>query len=129
MDVVAHLYEDLFAGLPGELFLAAMAALFVAAIVSGIVFYGRFMRRLTFGTVRRARPTHIKWLDLHNLLGGAALAWTLVVGVTGELASVQAAFDTVRQALPGTMVVSGVYPCGEFGTVPASAALPEAAAE
>mgnify|MGYP001553971005 FL=1 len=47
----------------------------------------------------------------------------------GELASVQAAFDTVRQALPGTTVVSVVYPGGEFGTVPASAALPEAAAE
>ncbi len=53
MDVMAGLHEDLFIELPGELFLGFMAMLFVASIISGIVLYGPFMRKLEFGTVRR----------------------------------------------------------------------------
>lgn len=85
MDVIAALHEDLFAELPGELFLGLMALLFVAAIVSGVVLYGPFMKRLEFGTVRRERSRRLKWLDLHNLLGVVTLAWALVVGMTGVM--------------------------------------------
>jgi uncharacterized iron-regulated membrane protein len=85
MDIVLSLHQDLFMGLPGNLFLGTMALLFVAAIVSGIVLYGRFMRRLDFGTVRRQRTRRVKWLDLHNLLGVVTLAWALVVGATGVM--------------------------------------------
>jgi uncharacterized iron-regulated membrane protein len=83
LDVMLRLHKDLFAGLPGELFLASMALLFVIAIVSGIAVYGPFMRKLDFGTVRADRSRRIKWLDLHNVLGVVTLAWTLVVGTTG----------------------------------------------
>jgi uncharacterized iron-regulated membrane protein len=38
-------------------------------LVSGIVVYGPFMRKLPFGAVRRAGNTRLVWLDLHNLLG------------------------------------------------------------
>jgi uncharacterized iron-regulated membrane protein len=85
MDVMLSLHRDLFAGLPGELFLGFMALLFVAAIVSGVVVYGPFMRKLDFGAVRADRSRRIKWLDLHNMLGVVTLAWTLVVGVTGVI--------------------------------------------
>ena len=85
MGVVRSLHTDLFAGLPGELFLGLMALLFVIAIVSGVVLYAPFARKLEFGTVRIGRSTRLKWLDLHNLLGVVLLAWTLVVGGTGLL--------------------------------------------
>ncbi|OWT66268.1 PepSY-associated TM helix domain-containing protein [Candidimonas nitroreducens] len=83
MDWMLRLHMDLFADLAGELFLGAMAALFVAAIVSGVVLYGPFMRKLDFGTVRSGRSRRLKWLDLHNLLGAVTLAWAFVVGATG----------------------------------------------
>ncbi|KPF99008.1 hypothetical protein IP86_10200 [Rhodopseudomonas sp. AAP120] len=85
MNVVRQLHVDLFAGLPGELFLGAMGLLFVVAIVSGAVVYGPFMRRLEFATIRSGRSRRLKWLDLHNLLGVVPLVWLLVVGVTGVI--------------------------------------------
>ncbi|HEY0295076.1 MAG TPA: PepSY-associated TM helix domain-containing protein [Bordetella sp.] len=83
MDWMLRLHMDLFADLPGELFLAVMALLFVIAIVSGAVLYGPFMKKLDFGTVRAGRSRRLRWLDLHNLLGIVTLAWTFVVGATG----------------------------------------------
>jgi uncharacterized iron-regulated membrane protein len=85
LELMLGLHRDLFAGLSGELLLGAMALCFVAALVSGAVLYGPFMRRLPFGTVRLHRSPRLKWLDLHNLLGATALAWMLVVGITGTV--------------------------------------------
>jgi len=146
--VMRKLHEELFAGLPGELFLCAMGVLFVVAGVSGGVIYGPFMRKLAFGTVRMDKSRRLKWLDLHNLLGIVMLTWTPVVGATGvmntlatplfglwrtqelpsllapyqgtplpiQLSSVQAAFDTTRQALPDMQVISVVFPHPRFGS-------------
>jgi uncharacterized iron-regulated membrane protein len=83
MDVLLELHTDLFLGLPGMLFLGAMGVLFVAALVSGVVLYAPFMRKLDFGTLRTQRSRRLKWLDWHNLLGITALAWMTVVGATG----------------------------------------------
>ncbi len=83
--IMFRLHVDMFAGLPGKLFLGAMGLLFVVAIVSGLVLYGPFMRRLDFGTVRAGRSRRLYWLDLHNLLGIATILWALVVGVTGVI--------------------------------------------
>lgn len=83
MQVVLRLHVDLFAGLPGKLFLGAMGALLVAAIVSGVVLYGPFTRRLAFGTIRARRRT--TWLDLHNLTGIVTATWLAVVGLTGVI--------------------------------------------
>jgi uncharacterized iron-regulated membrane protein len=85
LGVMLNLHKDLFAELPGELFMGLMALLFVAAIVSGIAVYGPFMRKIDFGTVRTNRSTRLKWLDLHNLIGVVTLAWGLAVGVTGVI--------------------------------------------
>lgn len=85
LEVMLSLHRELFAGLPGELFMGAMALLFVVALVSGVVVYAPFMRRLDFGTVRANRSTRLKWLDVHNLTGIALLAWMLVIGATGIL--------------------------------------------
>lgn len=83
--VMFKLHVDLYAGLPGKLFLGLMGILLIIAIVSGVVLYAPFMRKLDFGTVRRDRNTRMQWLDLHNLLGIVTLAWALVVGTTGVL--------------------------------------------
>lgn len=78
-----ELHKSMFAGLPGELFMGLMGLLFVLAIVSGVVLYRPFMKKLDFGTIRKQRSNRLKWLDLHNLLGIVTLAWTAVVGITG----------------------------------------------
>lgn len=85
MYVMLKLHVDMFAGMPGMLFLGFMGLLFVAAIVSGVVLYHPFMRRLAFGTIRREKQVRLKWLDIHNLLGVATLVWALVVGITGTI--------------------------------------------
>ncbi|MDN3922070.1 PepSY-associated TM helix domain-containing protein [Roseateles violae] len=85
MDLMLRLHVDLFAGLPGKLFLGGMGLLLLIAIVSGVVLYAPFMRKLAFGEVRREKSTRIKWLDLHNLLGIVTLVWALVVGATGMI--------------------------------------------
>lgn len=91
-DVFGHLtyyllklHVDMFAGLPGKLFLGFMGLLFVVAIVSGVVVYAPSMRKLDFGTVRSKRSRLIRWLDLHNLLGAVTIVWAVVVGFTGVI--------------------------------------------
>ncbi|MEG3087483.1 PepSY-associated TM helix domain-containing protein [Sphingomonas sp. PB4P5] len=85
MHFLLQLHTDMFLGLGGMLFLGAMGLLFFVAIVSGVVLYTPFMRKLAFGTVRTRRSTRVKWLDYHNLLGIVALAWASVVGLTGVI--------------------------------------------
>lgn len=82
IELMLSLHVDMFMGLWGELFLGLMGLLFVLSIISGIVLYGPFMKKLDFGTVRYAR-SRLRWLDLHNLLGIVLAAWMLVVGITG----------------------------------------------
>lgn len=85
MYIIRSLHIDLFAGLPGMLFLGLMGVLLLISLISGAVLYSPFMRKLAFGEVRRQRTARIKWLDLHNLLGIVTLVWFFVVGATGVL--------------------------------------------
>jgi len=85
MHIMFKLHVDMFAGLPGMLFLGFMGLLFVVAIVSGVVLYAPFMRKLDFGVVRKQRSPRLKWLDVHNLLGVVTIVWALVVGFTGTI--------------------------------------------
>jgi uncharacterized iron-regulated membrane protein len=85
MFYIYSLHVDLFAGLAGKLFLGFMGLLLVVAIVSGVVLYAPFMRKLRFGDVRRDRSKRTKWLDLHNMLGIVTLVWALAVGLTGVI--------------------------------------------
>ena len=87
MMLMLRLHVDLFAGLPGKLLLAFMGILFVVAMVSGVVLYAPFMRKLKFAEVRRDKSTRLRWLDLHNLIGIVTLTWALTVGVTGVISA------------------------------------------
>ena len=88
MHFILTLHVELFLGLPGMLFLGAMGLLFVVALISGVVLYAPFMRRLDFGTLRTARSKRVARLDYHNMLGIVTLAWAMVVGLTGVLNTV-----------------------------------------
>jgi uncharacterized iron-regulated membrane protein len=85
MYVMLKLHVDMFAGLPGMLFLGFMGLLMVSAIVSGVVLYYPFTRRLEFGALRMNRSARMRWLDLHNLLGIVTVVWLAAVGITGTI--------------------------------------------
>jgi uncharacterized iron-regulated membrane protein len=85
MLVMLKLHTDMYAGQPGKLFLGAMGLLFIVAVVSGVVLYWPFTRRLRFGTIRDGKSRRIVWFDWHNLLGAVTIAWMLVVGGTGVI--------------------------------------------
>jgi uncharacterized iron-regulated membrane protein len=85
MSVMYRLHVDLYAGLAGKLFLGFMGLLLVVAIISGVVLYAPFMRKLEFAEVRSERAPRTRWLDLHNLLGIVTLVWALAVGFTGVI--------------------------------------------
>jgi uncharacterized iron-regulated membrane protein len=97
MWIMLKLHTDMFAGLPGMLFLGFMGLLFVASIVSGVVLYHPFTRRIDFGTVRKEKP-RVKWLDLHNLLGIVTVAWALTVGITGSINTLSTVILGIWQA-------------------------------
>ncbi|MDA9469649.1 PepSY-associated TM helix domain-containing protein [Bradyrhizobium sp. CCBAU 53415] len=83
MLIVLKLHTDMFAGQAGKLFLGAMGLLFAVAIVSGVVLYWPFTRRLRFATIRDHASRRVRWLDWHNLIGVVTVAWALVAGLTG----------------------------------------------
>lgn len=86
LQLMLRLHVDLFAGLTGNLFLGVMGLSFVLAMISGLVLYAPFMKRLTFGTIRTGREKgRLAWLDLHNLSGVVLAVWMGVVGLTGVM--------------------------------------------
>jgi uncharacterized iron-regulated membrane protein len=107
MAFLFHLHVDLFAGVPGKLFLGFMGLLLLVAVVSGVVLYAPFMRKLEFGAVRHGRTARLKWLDLHNLLGIVTLVWTLVVGATGVVNTLA---DVLLQYWQGTEIAAMLKP-------------------
>ncbi len=98
MRAVRIFHRDMFLGLPGELFLGLMGLLFVVAIVSGVVLYAPFMRRIEFGAVRRTSAPRVKWLDMHNLIGAVTLVWITAVGVTGIINTISLPLFTAWRA-------------------------------
>jgi uncharacterized iron-regulated membrane protein len=85
MYVMLKLHVDLFAGFPGMLFLGLMGFLLLIAVVSGVVLYTPFMRKIAFGEIRKNRTPKLKRLDTHNFLGIVTLVWVFVVGFTGVI--------------------------------------------
>lgn len=98
MYILLRLHVDMFAGLPGMLFLGFMALLMLVAIVSGIVLYGPFMRKLPFGSLRSDKGNRTYWLDLHNLLGIVTVVWLFVVGLTGAINTLATPIERMWQA-------------------------------
>lgn len=122
MHFLLQLHTDMFLGLPGMLFLGAMGLLFTVALVSGVVLYAPFMRKLAFGTLRTSRSSRVKWLDYHNLLGIAALAWMIVVGVTGVINTLEKPINKLWQrnelaAMTREYAGKGALPPARYGSL------------
>lgn len=83
MWFLLQLHKDLFLGLNGTLFIGGMGLCFLVSLISGIVLYAPFMRKLGFGEIRTKSTKKLKWLDRHNLLGIVTLTWAFVVCLTG----------------------------------------------
>jgi uncharacterized iron-regulated membrane protein len=82
LETIRDVHTSLLGGFAGEMVLAAVALLFLASLVSGIVLYAPFAQGRAFGDVRRSGNIP-RWLDLHNVIGIVLTAWLLVVGATG----------------------------------------------
>lgn len=98
MYVIKKLHVDMFAGLPGMLFLGGMTILMLIAIISGVVLYTPFMRKLEFSEIRQSKGQRTRWLDLHNLLGIVTVVWLFVVGLTGAINTLAMPIEQVWQA-------------------------------
>ncbi|VCU67984.1 PepSY-associated TM helix [Pigmentiphaga humi] len=86
MGLLLKLHGELFLGPAGPLAIGLVALLFLASLVSGVIVYAPFTRRLAFGALRPG-SRRVRRLDLHNLAGMATLGWALVVGATGLINS------------------------------------------
>ncbi len=61
----------------------------VVVTVTGLLIYGNFMKKQTWPTLRKTVNTRIIMADWHKLLGIAALAFNLVIGLTGAWLGLQ----------------------------------------
>lgn len=77
------LHANWFLGPIGELIGALIALLVLVSLLSGLVVYAPYVKRVVFGALRRGRGPRLLQLDLHNFIGAIVLGWMLVVTVTG----------------------------------------------
>lgn len=78
-----ELHAQWFLGPVGELIGALIALLVLISLLSGLVVYAPYVKRIAFGVLRRGRGTRLLQLDLHNFIGAVVLGWALVVTATG----------------------------------------------
>ncbi len=78
-----ELHAQWFLGPIGELIGALIALLVLISLLSGLVVYAPYVKRLAFGVLRRGRGPRLLQLDLHNFIGAIVLGWALVVTATG----------------------------------------------
>ncbi|HWB14792.1 MAG TPA: PepSY-associated TM helix domain-containing protein [Vicinamibacterales bacterium] len=90
IDRLLDLHSTLFAGAAGEALLGLAGLSIVLAVISGVILYGPFMRRVDFGGIRADRSRRLAWLDLHNLVGITTAAWLVVVATTGFVNTLEA---------------------------------------
>ncbi len=111
MQFFHALHADLFLGLTGGLFLAGMALVVIASIISGLVLYPPFVRRFGFAAIRTNKSRKVLWLDLHNLTGIITMAWLLLVATTGAINTLHGPVSSsVRQNMSHEMRSSGIGP-------------------
>lgn len=81
--VLLDLHARWFLGPMGELVGALIALLVLLSLLSGLVVYAPYVKRIAFGVLRRGRSSRLLQLDLHNFIGMVVLGWALVVTVSG----------------------------------------------
>ena len=89
------LHANWFLGPIGELIGAVIALLVLLSLLSGLVVYAPYVKRIAFGVLRRGKGARLLQLDLHNFIGAIVLGWALVVTITGLMLG----FGTLVQGL------------------------------
>lgn len=79
------LHAEWFLGPPGELIGALIALLVLLSLLSGLVVYAPYVKKIAFGFLRRGRGPRLLQLDMHNFIGALVLGWMFAVTVTGFL--------------------------------------------
>jgi uncharacterized iron-regulated membrane protein len=97
MAFLFDLHANLLLGLPGQLLLGVAGLVFFVAVISGVVVYAPFMRRLAFGTIRRDARRRTRWLDMHNLVGIVTTGWISVVALTGFILAMETPITLIWQ--------------------------------
>lgn len=78
MNFIESLHVDMFAGLPGMIFLGFMGFLLLIALVSGVALYAPFMRKLGFAQVRTDKenqPSGLMYTMPLALLPWCGFSW------------------------------------------------------
>ncbi|MFT4047733.1 MAG: PepSY-associated TM helix domain-containing protein [Solimonas sp.] len=83
--LLLELHAQWFLGPVGEVIGALIALLVFLSLVSGLVVYAPYVKRIAFGVLRRGKGARLLQLDLHNFIGAIVLGWALVVTATGFL--------------------------------------------
>ncbi len=81
--VLLELHAEWFMGPLGRLLGALVGLLVTVSLLSGLVIYAPYMRKVVFGSIRWARGQRLTQLDLHNFIGAMVLGWAVVVSATG----------------------------------------------
>lgn len=83
--VLLELHAEWFLGPVGRLLGALIGLLVIASLLTGLVIYAPYMRRVVYGVIRVGRGARLTQLDLHNFMGSVVLGWAVVVSVSGFL--------------------------------------------
>jgi len=81
---ILRLHAEWFLGPVGRLLGALIGLLTVASLLSGLVIYAPYAKKIAFGVIRK-KSARLTQLDLHNFIGAIILGWALVVSATGFL--------------------------------------------
>jgi len=101
-----ELHAEWFLGPVGRLIGALIGLLVFLSLVSGLVVYSPYVKRIAFGILRRGRGPRLLQLDLHNFIGAMMIGWALVVTATGCLLGL-------------SQVALGVWQMTEFASIKA----------
>ncbi|MBX3176636.1 MAG: PepSY domain-containing protein [Candidatus Hydrogenedentes bacterium] len=78
-----ELHSSLALGIPGLFITGVLGVVFLISTITGWIIYGPFMKALVFGMIRQGKAAHMRAADMHKLVGIGALAFNLVMAVTG----------------------------------------------
>ncbi len=79
---VLALHTDLMLGQGGRLYVGFVGLVTVFVLVLGLLLYAPFMKRRSFGSMRRSSWSG-RARDLHKAVGATVFAWCLLVALTG----------------------------------------------
>ena len=88
MGFIFELHAQWLMGLPGQLFGGLIALLVLTSLVTGVMVYTPFVKRIVFGQIRSDKERVTSQLDWHNFIGVVVVGWLAVVTLTGAFLAI-----------------------------------------